>query len=201
MSLNVSPWRAACATQATVVVVLAMLATVVHTQASAVVRAAHGGAHYQGSPRPLGDTRSIDATHATHREPESSHESTATPSSVHGGKHVGFPWLRVPLKASPGIGRPEVVAGNRTSGVLTDPEVAWLTANHDIVILSGKCNQHAMHPCFFFCFFGPEVGPLPAATSPPIVSGALADVYPALYHAMPYSARHSSHCRVQKQRA
>ena len=48
-----------------------------------------------------------------------------------------FPWKRTPLKASPGIGRPEVVEGNRSSGVLTDAEIRWLAATHDIIILSG----------------------------------------------------------------
>ena len=48
-----------------------------------------------------------------------------------------FPWQRTPLKASPGIGRPEVVDGNRSSGVLTDAEIAWLAATHDVIILSG----------------------------------------------------------------
>jgi hypothetical protein len=55
------------------------------------------------------------------------------------GQSVGFnsfPWDRIPLKASPGVGYPEVIDGNRTSGVLSDPEVAWLAAHHDIIILS-----------------------------------------------------------------
>jgi hypothetical protein len=47
------------------------------------------------------------------------------------------PWRRTPLKASPGVGRPEVISGNRSSGVLTDAEVAWLAATHELVVLSG----------------------------------------------------------------
>jgi hypothetical protein len=48
-----------------------------------------------------------------------------------------FPWSRIPLKASPGIGGPETRAKNRTSGQLTDLEVTWLANHHDVVIISG----------------------------------------------------------------
>jgi len=37
--------------------------------------------------------------------------------------HSAFPWGRTPLKASPGIGHPELIHGNRSTGVLTDGEV------------------------------------------------------------------------------
>ena len=47
-----------------------------------------------------------------------------------------FPWHRIPLKASPGVDRLELLDGNRTSGTLTATEIAWLASHHDLIILS-----------------------------------------------------------------
>ena len=66
--------------------------------------------------------------------------------SVAAVQPASFPWSRVPLKASPGIGRPELIDGNRSAGALTDPEVTWLARHHSIVILSGatQVSAHAL---------------------------------------------------------
>jgi hypothetical protein len=52
------------------------------------------------------------------------------------GACANYPWHRVPLKASPGIDRLELVNGNRSSGTLTSAEIAWLASHHDLIILS-----------------------------------------------------------------
>jgi hypothetical protein len=65
--------------------------------------------------------------------------------AMQAGAFDGFPWPRVPLKASPGVGAPEIRAKNRTDGRLTDLEVTWLAKNHDIVILSGATQDPLNH--------------------------------------------------------
>ena len=93
---------------------------------------------YNGANSPGGLLQTAVPSRQQQAPPSSpTNASALPPSASFAASFNGFPWSRVPLKASPGIGNPEVAEHNRTSGVLTDGEVAWLANNHDLIIVSG----------------------------------------------------------------